>query len=128
LHKASELDLGPSSLLFNGYLASLPGVKQLKHEVDHSTASSAKLGTSGAIHSLPYIPSWHGPKSFYFSIPLFHILDTCRLRFTHTQVKGQAVLTSDLKSLYYTFHKDVKLKMQPLMNEKVRWSIRVTIC
>jgi hypothetical protein len=96
LAKASALDLGSSSLLFNGYLASIPGVKQVRHEVDHSTPSSAKLGMSGAIHLLPYIPSWHGVKSFYISVLLFHILDTCRLRFkslsqvdTHTS-KGSS--------------------------------------
>jgi hypothetical protein len=60
LAKATTLALGPSSLLFNVYLASIPGAKQLKHEADHSTPSSAELGTSGAIHLLPHIPSWRG--------------------------------------------------------------------
>jgi hypothetical protein len=41
LAKASKLALEPSSLLFNGYLASIPRVRQLKQEVDHSTPSSA---------------------------------------------------------------------------------------
>ena len=81
--QASTLALGPSCLLFNGYLASIPGIKQLKHWPLNST----ELGTNAAIHLLPYIPPWHGLmdcKSFYISIRLFCLLDTCcRLRFKY---------------------------------------------
>ena len=109
LAKASTLALVPSGLLVTGYLVSIPGVKQLKHEADHSTPSTAELGTSGAIHLLPHIPSWHGLQELLcFNTAVLHLghmqngIYIHVLGVRHTQVKGYAVLNSGLKSLYYT--------------------------
>jgi hypothetical protein len=35
------------------------GVKQQRHEADHSPPTSAELKEGGAIHLLPYKSSWH---------------------------------------------------------------------
>jgi len=62
----------PSSLLFNGYLGSILGVKWMEHEFDHSPPSSTKVKNDRSYTS-PYMPSWHGQGQLYyyltFSIP-----------------------------------------------------------
>jgi hypothetical protein len=51
--------LGPSSLLYKGYLVSFPGVKRLGHGVDHQPPSSAKVKETVELYLYsPSGPSW----------------------------------------------------------------------
>jgi hypothetical protein len=52
---------GPPNLLFNGSRGFFPQeLKQLGHEADHSSSSSAEVKNDGGISPPPYTPSWHG--------------------------------------------------------------------
>jgi hypothetical protein len=46
---------GPSSLVFNGYRGSFPGVKRPQREVDHSSPSSAVVRNEWSYTSAPPI-------------------------------------------------------------------------
>ena len=47
---------GPASLLFDGQWCSLPGIKRLWHEVDHSPPTSAEVKKARSCTSTP--PTW----------------------------------------------------------------------
>ena len=63
---------GPSSLLFNGYRGSFPGVKRPGREADHSPPSSVEV-SGAAPHLPPYgLMTWTGTASplYFFGVCL----------------------------------------------------------